>query len=167
MKKKRIITSAAIMLTSGLIVIIAAVLYIYSTRSQPVLIELTESDSVAGYPFWALLHPLRDQGPERDAEELLLTLKRGDFKEAFSGISWSDDHRKLMLRRETFFPIKSWKLITRSDSSGQVKLFYMAIRVVVVNIESQGEEFKSPVWITLEQSDPNGAWIVVQFESLS
>jgi len=134
---------------------------LYATRSKVLLYEFVEEDSVSGLPIWALLHPLRDRSPERSAEKILQALQEGRVDEALSRFSWPNaDRKSAIMAEEAYYPIQSWKLISRVESPGAVELYYSVTRR-----ESGAEEeiFSSPVWITLERSVPDADWRAAKF----
>lgn len=137
---------------------------LYATRSKVLLYELVEDDSVSGLPIWALLHPLRDRAPERNAEEILWILQEGRIEEALSQFSWSSEDRKRdLMKREASHPAQSWKLISRVDSAATAKLYYSVTRHVAPGSK---ELFSSPVWITLEHSKSDPGWKPVRFSAI-
>jgi len=133
---------------------------LYATRSNVLLYELVEEDSVSGLPIWTLLHPLRDRSPERSAEEILRILQSGRIEEALSKFPWkSADRKSGIMAEEAYHPIQSWKLVSRVDSPGTVELYYSVSRH-----SKSGKVFSSPMWITLERSASAASWRPVKFD---
>jgi len=149
-------------LTFGALLAIALIIGgLYVTRSKVLLYEFVEEDGVSGLPIWALLHPLRDRSPERSAEKILQALQEGRVEEALSRFPWPDADRRSAIRaEEAYYPIQAWKLVSRVDSPGAVKLYYSVTRR-----ESGASEefFSSPVWITLERSVTDVDWRAAKF----
>ncbi len=151
MKAKPIVV-ALVLLVMGIL------LALFLTRSRPVLFAFREPGDPLGEPHWSILHPFRDRTPERVAGAILLDLKRGEYREALSRIHKSDAIKSEIESKEVKHRLKSWKLIDRQDSLGEVRLSYLTAR-------GESSRLDSPLWITIVQSEYQDGWRVADFES--
>lgn len=144
--------------TVVLILLVGLLLGLFLTRSRSVLFAFREPGDPLEEPFWTIFHPFRDRAPERAAEAILHDLKRGDYREALSRIHMSDTIKAEIQSEEVEFKLRSWELMNRQDSPGEVRLFYFTAR-------DESSELHSPLWITVTQSELHNGWQVTNFEA--
>ncbi len=141
----------------SLSLVFLALVALYLTRSRAVLFELNEAGDPLG-PAWSILHPFRDRAPERAANALLRDLKCGDVASALSTVPLPDDAKEAIQAKELQHPLRSWTLISRSDTANRVELSFMAAR-------GESADRDSPLWVTVVQTATNRRWEVQSFES--
>jgi hypothetical protein len=81
--------------------------------------------------LFVVLNPLRDRQPERAADAFLRAMQSGRCEQL---LGFYDAHsREDICGRERVYPITGWKLLDRSDTGDQVRLFYLTFRPMPAN----------------------------------
>ena len=75
-------------------------------------------------PYYCLLNPFRDRGPETVAASHLSQLRNGHVQ----SIACCLGDRTYILEKEKEWPIQSWRLGNRTDSAGRSEIIYWVTR---------------------------------------
>jgi hypothetical protein len=154
---KSIISTMVKILAPITVVALAVFAYLYSIKSQSALYRFGQSAAKStGGPYFSLLNPFRDRGPEQEAEAFLARVKTQSCSQALTGLALDQETFKYLCQMEDAHRLISWRLADREETGGKVKIFYWASRTTAGN-------FKSQLWITVEKADDN--WRVSDYES--
>ena len=109
--------------TSLIVIIILIPGFLFLTRSNPVILRIPMSDTIRP-PYYCLLNPLRDRGPETVAASYLNQLREGHVQ----SIACCVGEKKYILDNEQQWPIQSWRIGNRADSAGRSEITYHVTR---------------------------------------
>jgi hypothetical protein len=130
---------------------------LFLMREHPVIYAYRESGNPTGDAAWAVLNPFRDRAPEQVSESLLGSLQGGGGVTALKGVrNLPADKVSELAQREIEHQITGWKLISREDTQGSVRLLYRTARGTSSGMES-------PVWITVQFRQ--GKWELIDFNA--
>jgi len=118
---------------------------------RPMLVAFTDPGELQR-PSIPVFNPLRNKDPERVAEELLRRVSRGDVS-ALSRVDRTAIDLSVYEKERTW-PLRDWKLVNRTDTSGEATLLYRTLR-------DPSTKFDSQLVIRLQFRD--GQWRVVNF----
>ena len=117
---KRFRTSLTVII---LILIPGTLGFLFLTRSNPVVLRIRKNNTIRP-PYYCLLNPFRDRGPETVAESHLNQLRVGQVQ----SIACCLGDRKYVLEEEKKWPIQSWRIGNRTDSAGRSYIVYWVTR---------------------------------------
>ena len=141
--------------TSLILIIILSTVFLFLTRSNPVVLRIPLSDTIRP-AYYCLLNPFRDRGPETVAATRLNQLRDGHVQ----SIACCLGDRQYVLEKEKQWPIQSWRLGNRTDSAGQSELTYWVTRGDSYSARYGEEE----VHVTIIRSDD--AWELQSFSAV-
>ena len=148
MQVKRRMTRLLAFRRHPLLVAIPLVVLFYLVTS-PVALDMPLSEDDLGEPR-ALFSPLRNQTPERIANQALLAIKNGNCRTAVAGaLEMNPQQRDYLCGLFAQHHLLAWNLRNRTDYAERAELYFW-------------HEGTEGIWVTIQQVD--GAW---QLRSIS
>jgi hypothetical protein len=96
---------------------------LFLNRSRSVLLRIPP-DSTVRPRYYCLLNPFREKGPETVAASYLNRLRTGEVQ----SISCCIGEKEYVLEKEKEWPIQSWRVGNRTDTSGRSDILYWVKR---------------------------------------
>ena len=112
-----------LLIATTLMLITGATGYLVLTRANPVVARILPDGTIRSR-YYCVLNPFRDKGPELVAVHYLEKLRAGHVQ----SISCCMRGRKDLLEQEMKWPIQSWRVGNRTDSSDSSELIYWVKR---------------------------------------
>ena len=111
-------------LWAGLGVMAVVFVYHLATSSVVFRVPLIQDDH-SGEPRFVLLNPFRNRGPEKAADQALLSIKNGHCKETVeSALDMDPERRTHICGMFKDLGLADWELRNRKDSGNESELYY-------------------------------------------
>jgi hypothetical protein len=130
-------------------------LLLYLMRGQSVLLTVSTGRMIRPRSY-CLLNPFRDREPEQVAESYLLKLRAGATHEIASLVG----EEKYILEEEAKWPIQSWRVGERKDTTEKTELMYWVKRGNGYSKDGMEEEVR----FFMERSE--GKWVVRHYGAI-
>lgn len=137
------------------ILVLGAVGFLFVMRSNPVVLRVPKDDTIRPR-YYCILNPFRDKEPEIVAASYLNQLRAGQVQ----SISCCVGESKYVLDKEREWPIQSWRVGNRRDSTGTSHIDYWVKRG---NGYSQSG-YEEEVHVTLTRS--GSGWQLQSFSAI-
>jgi hypothetical protein len=137
------------------LLLIGSVVLLYLTRSHPVLLRIPPDDTLRPR-YYCVLNPFRDKAPEKLAEHYLNELQAGRVE----AIAPFVGERKDIPEKEKQWPIKSWRIGDRNDTTERVTMMYWVKR----GNGYANDEYEDAVVFWMNRS--GGDWQVTMYSAV-
>lgn len=125
-------------------ILLGIVVYLYFSKS--VVWSLSEPGDPVGEPFFVIMNPFRNKGPERAAEDVLYAIKNGDCESVIANLKSPPASYEQLCEKYSNDPLVSWKLLNRQDKGSLTALYYQ--------IGSASDpNYRRDLWIDVEEAE--------------
>jgi hypothetical protein len=135
--------------------VIAIIIGLYLTRSEPVVYRFVEARVPSDPPIVSIFNPFRDRSPEKCAEAFLELMKVGECEQAMAGLAIDSKYRQYVCEQEIANNLMEWNLKDRNDHPEKVKMRYLVKRHSYTDAKGQ-------LWVIVEKH--NSHWQVTNYE---